>query len=137
MADVIPDDGMSSSDSSGLAGPLSYLSGEWINERVVNVTKKVNSLLDRLIDDGLLGSGYFPFDQPITNEMLQRMSPEEFRALYDSLASLEAKSELTQRMEVLKLPPRELLPKPERARYPVSPPVAGITRPEVDSGSSV
>lgn len=134
---VVPSEGLSASSGESSGTPLSFLNAEWINARVSNVTAKVNALLDRLIDDGLLGSGYFPFDTPVTDEMLVKMGPEQFRALYDTMTSLEQRSALIERMKALKLPPIELMPFPDKAKYPVPKTVAGVERPPVESTSSV
>lgn len=134
---VVPSEGTSPVSGDSAAGvPLSFLNAEWINERIANVADRVNMLLDRLIDDGLLGSGYPPFETPLTDEMLMKMSPTEFRNLYDSTPSLQGKAELLARIKDLKLPVRQMLPTAEAIRFPVSPPVAGTQRPPVESSSS-
>jgi len=133
---IVPAEGVSSGTVSG-TGALNYLTGEWINARISAVTERVNMLLDRLIDDGLLGSGYFPFETPVTDEMLSKMSPEDFRKLYDAQTDLSSRSDLFNRMKVLKLPPREMLPPTSRSRYPVPDVVAGTEPPPVESGSTV
>jgi hypothetical protein len=134
---VVPNEGMSSGTASS-GSPLSFLNAEWINKRVVNVQMKANALLDRLIDDGLLGSGYPPFEVPVTDEMLAKMTPAQFRTYYDTLTTLQAKSEALQRMKALKLPPVELMPFAEKAHYPVPKPTAGnFGPPPVQSSATV
>lgn len=130
---VVPTEGIGMAGGSATGSPLSFLNAEWINTRVENITAKVNALLDRLIDDGLLGSGYFPFDTPITDEMLKKMTPEQFRALYDTMTTVEEKAALVARMKDTKLPPIELMPFPDKARYPTPKPVAGEERSPVSS----
>ena len=82
---------------------LSFLSAEWINERIFNVTAKVDSYIDRIVDHGLLVDGWAPFESPITDEVLIRLTPDQFRGLYDSEPSVEGKAALIARMKSLKL----------------------------------
>ena len=89
---------------------LSFLSAKWINERIFNVAAQVDKYIDRIVDQGLLVDGFAPFESPITDEVLMRMTPDQFRALYDSEASIEGKAALIARVKNLKLPLRELLP---------------------------
>lgn len=144
---VVPSEGMSPGTESGSVGPLSFLNAEWVNKRTLNVARRVNELLDRIIDDGLLGSGYPPFEMPVTDDMLGKMTPDRFRALIDSMPTLELKSALLARMQRLKLPPQELMPYAPRTSYPsasavglrvgaepVPPRVAGVQSPVVESG---
>lgn len=132
---IVPAEG-ASPGTSNAGGSLAFLNAFWINARITNVTTRINYLLDRLIDEGLLGSGYPPFETPVTDEMLQKMSPEEFRQLYDVQTSLEARSQLLNRMTSLKLPPRELLVHEPGGKYPVSPPVASQEHPPVSSSAT-
>ena len=92
---------------------LSFLSAEWINERIFNVTAKVDSYIDRIVDQGLLVDGYGPFEAPISDEVLERITPDQFRSLYDSEPSLEGKAALIRRVKALKLDIQELLPTEE------------------------
>lgn len=102
----------SSTPDTGLPGKLSFLNPEWINERTMNVAKRVDALLER-IEEGLTEGGFLPFESPITDDMLKRMSPDQFRILFDTTPSLEGKSLLLQRMKALKLPLPIELPRPE------------------------
>jgi hypothetical protein len=104
---VVPTEGIgvASSSSGREPQPLSYLHADWINQRIQNVYGRVLELLDRLIDRGLLSTGYPPFEQPITDDMLARMTPEEFMQLYRTLETESQKQELLGRMIALKLPP--------------------------------
>lgn len=106
--------------SSAVPGPdkLSFLSAGWVNERVMNVASRVDKYLERIIDNGLLSDGFAPFESPITNDMLIRMAPEQFRTLFDAEPTAEGKAMLLARMKDLKLPTRELLPFPERPFEP-------------------
>ncbi len=97
---------------------LSFLGAEWINQRIFNVAAKVDMYMDRIIDQGMLQDGFAPFESPITDDMLQRMSPDQFRALYDSEPTIEGKAALIARVKDLKLPMKELLPFQERAFDP-------------------
>ena len=92
---------------------LSFLSAGWINERIFNVTAKVDSYIDRIVDQGLLVDGYGPFEAPISDEVLERITPDQFRSLYDSEPSLEGKAALIRRVKELKLDIQELLPTEE------------------------
>ena len=49
------------------------LSAEWINARVDNVQDRLEKLFDHLIDEGLLASGYFPFEEPLTPKLEKKM----------------------------------------------------------------
>lgn len=117
------------SQSAGTTTPdvskLSFLSAQWINERVFNVAAKVDTYIDRIIDQGLLVDGFAPFESPITDDVLMRMTPDQFRAFYDSEPSIEGKAALIARVKHLKLPIRELLPFEERAfdPYRTTPPL--------------
>lgn len=94
---------------------LSFLSATWVNERIMNVAAKVDEYIENLIDRGLLVDGFAPFESPITDELLERLTPDQFRSLFDTEPTLEGKAALIQRVKDLKLPIRELLPFPERA----------------------
>lgn len=132
----VPAEGISSGTSGGSTShPLSFINAEWINDRMARVVEHVNSLLDRLIDDGLLGSGYPPFETPVTDEMLMKMTPAQFRTLYDSVADEQGKANLFERMKGLKLPPREFLPQTHEPHY--TPPVAGVGPSPVESTANI
>ena len=92
---------------------LSFLSADWINKRIFNVTAKVDSYIDRIIDQGLLVDGFAPFEAPISDEVLERITPDQFRGLYDSEPSIEGKAALIRRVKELKLDIQELLPTEE------------------------
>lgn len=117
MADesmTMPDEGTGESTGQpSIPGALSFLSASWVNERLVNVAQKVETILEHIIDFGLLADGYAPFELPITDDMLQRMSPEQFRLLMESTPSLDGKAVLLARMKDLKLPLPILLPYPD------------------------
>ena len=106
---------------------LSFLSAEWINQRIFNVAAQVDKYIDRIIDQGLLVDGFAPFESPITDDVLARMTPDQFRVLYDSEPSIEGKAALIARIKHLKLPIRELLPFEEKAfdPYQTTPPLEG------------
>lgn len=87
-----------------------YLSAEWINARIMNVRAQARKiLLERIIRDGLLSSGYKPFQFPITDEMLMRMTPEQAQRLIDAQPSIGAKTDLLARLKALKVPPLQYL----------------------------
>ena len=110
----MPQDGAGESTGQpSIPGALSFLTASWVNERLVNVAEKVEAILSHIIDFGLLADGYAPFETPITDEMLTRMSPEQFRLLFDATPTLDGKAVLLARMKDLKLPLPVLLPFPE------------------------
>lgn len=117
MVEIMPD---ISESASAIPGPakLSFLSAGWVNERIMNVAARVDQYIDRIIDQGLLVDGFAPFESPITDEILARMSPDQFRALFDSEPTVEGKAALIARVKHLKLPIKELLPFPERPFEP-------------------
>lgn len=108
---VVPSEGIGQGSTGGTGSALSFLNGEFINEHMMNVFERVSAIVDRLFDRGLLASGYLPFEMPVSDEMLQKMTPEQFRQFYDTQPSLNAKAILLARMSNLKLPYRELLPR--------------------------
>ena len=57
--------------------PVSILSGEWINARVDNVLNDALEILDHILVEGLLSSDYFPFEKPVTPEMIRRMTDQQ------------------------------------------------------------
>lgn len=137
MLENVPTDAISSGQDTGTPGEFKYLSASWINKRVLNVQDRVSSYLSRIIDTGLLSDGYLPFSTPLTDEMLARMAPEEFRAIFDSTPTIEGKAQLLSRMKGLKLPPRYLLPF-EQQFYPLNrPDIDREPRPVVSSSESV
>ena len=91
----------------------SFLSAEWINSRLDSVLDRVDRLLDRLIDQGLLSSGYPPGETPLTDAMLRRMTPDEIRTLIQSLPTAEEKATLMARIVKLGLGPVLGLPEPK------------------------
>lgn len=133
MLQTPPTDAISSGTGTGSGlGKLSFLSAAWVNQRVANVTERVEAYLDRIIDRGLLADGYMPFETPLTDEMLARMSPDQFRALFDATPSLEGKAQLLDRVKTLHLPPKLLLPYPP-GEYPPAQPSAGALAHEPNS----
>jgi hypothetical protein len=118
--DVAPTDVASSGTDVGIPGKLSFLTPTWINQRTMNVAAKVDALLDRIIDDGLIADGFLPFESPITDEMLARMNPYEFRTLFDTIPSLEGKAQLLERLKALKLPLPIELPYAPQGPMPAS-----------------
>lgn len=113
MADemeFMPEISQSASVTTPDVSKLSFLSAEWVNKRIFNVAAKVDQYIDRIIDQGLLVDGFAPFESPITDKMLHRMSPDQFRSLFDSEPTIEGKAALIARVKNLKLPIRELLP---------------------------
>ena len=73
---------------------VSVLSGAWINERIRNVQKRVEELIDVLYVSGLFSSEYLPMETPLTAELALKLTPDQFRMLLDATPSLEAKGRL-------------------------------------------
>lgn len=87
-------------------GSTSYLSAEWVNERILNVRNRIRKLLiQRIINNGLLSSGYKPFQSPITPEILAKMTPEQAQMLINSLPTIGAKQQVIAMLQAMKLPP--------------------------------
>lgn len=128
LLQVAPTDATSGGTDSGAPGKLSFLTATWVNKRIENVAARVDAYLARIIDDGLLADGFAPFETPVTDEMLMKMTPEQFRMLFDTEPSLEGKAMLLARMKDLKLPlpiqlpyaPRPYDPPGRLAREPES-----------------
>ncbi len=111
--EMMPQMGQSSTDTPDVT-KLAFLGAEWINKRIFNVAAKVDMYVDRIVDQGLLQDGFAPFESPITDDILTRLTPDQFRMLYDQEPTIAGKAELLGRMKTLKLPMRELLPDLER-----------------------
>ncbi len=76
----------------------SLLSAEWINQRIENVIERVDKLLDRILEEGLLSSGYLPLEKPLTKELLMKMTPQQVLALLDSYQTPEERIEVLRTM---------------------------------------
>ena len=85
--------------------PVSILSAEWVNERLENVLDHVDVLLDRILTEGFLSSGYLPLEKPLTKELLMKMTPEQVMAM---MGSLETPEERLKIMEMMGLPLDEI-----------------------------
>ena len=85
------------------------LSAAWINARVDEVLDTVEELYDYLIDDGLLASGYLPFEAPLSPKIIRRMTAEQVKALLDQTAALEDQAAILQSLEGL---PSTVVPEP-------------------------
>ncbi len=121
--------------SQHVRGALSFLAGDWVNERLFNVADKADEILERIIDFGLLSSGFAPFETPITTDMLLRMTPDQFRAFYDTIPSIEEKAAVLATYKKLKMPLKEILPKEQPTPSPAPQPKLSFgpldTEPEV------
>ena len=117
---TVPSDSLGTAGTtSSKPGALGYLNATWINARVAKVTDQASEMLDRLIGN-LLSDGFAPFESPITDDMLMKMRPEQFAALYGTLTSEEERGALLLKMKDLKMSPSLLMPK-----------LPGPTKPEV------
>lgn len=90
---------------------VSLLSATWINARVDEVMDTVEELFDYLIDEGLLSSGYLPFEEPLSPKIIRRMSSEQIQAILDQTAAIEDQAEILKALEGL---PATLIPEPSR-----------------------
>jgi len=80
-----------------------FLSAEWINAAVGRVLDQAEGFIQHILDDGLLSSGYLPFESPLTDALLRRMTPEQFSELYVTLGEAE-RQQLVDRLQRLRVP---------------------------------
>ena len=66
-----------------LGTQVEILSAEWINQRISNVLDRVYVMLDHIVDEGLVSSGYLPLEQPIDKEFLTRLTEDQAVALIE------------------------------------------------------
>jgi len=66
----------------------SILSAAWLNARILNAMDRMEELMDRILYQGLLSSGYLPLESPVTKDMLARMTPEQVQAAALSMETL-------------------------------------------------
>ena len=78
----------------------SMLSAEWTNRRVTNVLTRIDGILNHLLFEGLLSSGYLPLEQPIDKDLLRRLTPEQLIALIQSQATPEGRLAILQALDV-------------------------------------
>lgn len=69
------------------------LSGEWINKRVGNVMTQMEGIVDHLFD-GLLSSGYLPFEEPVTPELVDKMTQLQFEGMLEATFDPQEKAML-------------------------------------------
>lgn len=86
------------------------LSAEWLNFHIDNVMNRVDGLLEHIIYEGLLASGYFPFEKPVSKDMLKRMTPEQLEGYIQSLPTVEEKAAIINKLRDEGVPP-SLLPR--------------------------
>jgi hypothetical protein len=70
------------------------LSGEWQNERINNVLDRIEKIIDRLLLEGLLSSGFLVLEPPMTVEFVSKLTPKQFGSILNTLPTIEAKSEM-------------------------------------------
>lgn len=109
------------SKSSG-SGSLNFLTGSWVNERVMNVADKVDKILAQIIDMGLLGDGFAPFQMPVTEDMILKMTPQQLEAFLTTLPSEQEKAQVVAIIAKLKLPMSIALPPEAPAASPAPAP---------------
>lgn len=63
----------------------SILSGEWINDHVSNVLDRIEGLIEHLVFEGLLSSGYAPMETPITRDVAKRLTPDQLQGVLELL----------------------------------------------------
>ena len=61
--------------------PDPLLSANWINARVDRVMDQIEEIFDHLIDDELLASGVFPFEEKITPKIERLLAQQAEAAL--------------------------------------------------------
>ena len=90
-------------------GDIPLLSAEWINQRVENVLDRLEEIFDHLIEDGLLVSGFLPFETPLTAQTIRRMLPTQIQDLLDTAPNPEEKAAILQALEGF---PAAVIPEP-------------------------
>lgn len=78
----------------------SILSGAWVNERVENVLTITNRLLDRILFEGLLSSGYAPLEKPLDEDLLRKMTAEEVSNLLTSITDPGARLAILKELNI-------------------------------------
>lgn len=123
-ANVVPEEGSSgvSGASDHVRGALSFLSASFIQERMQNVEQMASKMLDRIIDFGLLADGYGPFENPVTPDMIQRMTPEQLTTYLSTLPSEAEKAQALSAILPMKLPTRISLAREPEASSPAPAP---------------
>jgi hypothetical protein len=61
------------------------LSGEWINARVDNVLDQVEEIIDHLLVDGVLSSGFPPLAKQVDKQLVRRMTKEQFAKIMENV----------------------------------------------------
>ena len=84
---------------------VSLLSAECINTRLNNVLDQAESILVHLLVDGLLSSGYLPFEEPLTEADVKRMTPDQLMGL---LATIQDPGQKLAVLKALDLPLEEI-----------------------------
>lgn len=139
-AGVVPAEGQGaiSGASEHVRGALSFLSASFVQERIANVEKMATEMLSRIIDYGLLADGYGPFESPVTPDMIQRMTPEQFETYLSSLPSEQDKAQAMAAITALKLPTRLAVPPEHGTPSPApAPKLAFSPEDRVNSGEGV
>ena len=77
-----------------LGSQVEILSAEWINERVKNVLDRVYIMLDHIVDEGLMSSGFLPLEEPIDVEFLSKLTEQQAAALIEMEKNPESKEVL-------------------------------------------
>lgn len=121
---LMPDEGQANTlgHDPNQTGALSYLSAKWIQARMQSVADQANDIIDRIVGDGLLKDGFGFAEAPITDDMLMKMTPEQFSTLLETIPGVEDKALLLMRMKDLKLPNKMLMPPEKATPAPTSPP---------------
>ena len=61
------------------------LSAEWINQRVENVLAQVEEIVDQLLVEGLLSSGFPPLAKQVDKQLVRRMTREQFAKIMENM----------------------------------------------------
>ena len=78
---------------------FSLLSSTWMNARVRNIEGWVERLVDRILLEGIISTGFLPFEEPITKAHLKRMTPEQFDSVIQQVTDEQVRQHLLQMAE--------------------------------------
>lgn len=61
------------------------LSADFLNSVVLKVLHDVDEILDRIILEGLLSTGYAPMEMPTNKDVVRRLTPEQIPQIMETL----------------------------------------------------
>lgn len=126
---VIPEEGTSgiSGASEHVRGALSFLSASFVQERMRNVEQRATEIINRIIDFGLLADGFGPFESPVTDDMILRMTPDQLETFLSTIPSEQEKAQILAVIAKLKLPGRVAMPQQTVTHSPAPAPKLAFT----------